>query len=114
MADISKPVHFENDIGKSIEFRVWDWDVTLTPPAAVLVNIASAITQDITFIRPGAAVPLVVSGTFLTDGTDSISRYKTVDGDLTPVGDWEGQLRIEMPDGQFYTSIIEFEVEEHL
>lgn len=113
MATVCPIQHFVNDIGKSIEFLVKNCDVTVEPSVSTLVDISSATEQDITFIKPDGT-NLDVTGSFLTDGTDSISRYVTIDGDLDLAGDWEGQLRIKLSDGQFYSSIIEFEVEEHL
>jgi len=106
--------HFENDIGKSIEFVVKTCDVTQDPPVLVPVDVSSATAMPIVFKRPDGVANLEVSGEFLTDGTDSIIRYQTVDGDLTPIGDWEGQLNVTLDDGSFYTTIIEFEIEAHL
>jgi len=114
MAQECTLTHFENDIGKSIEFLVKSCDNTVSPHVESVVDISGATTQEIVFKRPGDAIDLEVDGELLTDGTDGISRYQTVDGDLTPVGDWEGQLRITLANGQFYTTIIEFEIESHL
>lgn len=108
-----KPI-FEYDIGTSFEFEIWECDDTVDPPAESGVPINGALSQEIIFIRPGGADPLSVMGEFLTDGTDFITRYRSVLNDLTPIGDWEAQARVQLADGKWHTSTIEFEVLERL
>lgn len=115
MADCNDK-HFVNDIGKSIEFEVYSCDQTVDPPVETAVDVSTSTDKDITFLKPDGNL-LEVTGEFLTDGTDSIIRHKTVDGNLDQAGDWVGQLRVLIPGGtggQWYTTTIEFEVEEHL
>lgn len=98
-----------NDEGTSIEFEVYECDDTVDPPVQNLVNISSATVQAVNFLKPDGTT-INRTGEFLTDGTDGITRYITVSGDLDVTGPWKAQAVITLPTGKWATSIIEFQV----
>ena len=108
---------FIGDTGTSIEFLIKECDDSDPDnPVEVLVDVSSATTMVITFLKPDATT-LVVNNPeveFLTDGTDSVIRYLTIESDLDVVGTWKGQLRITMLTGVWYTSKISFKVKDIL
>lgn len=105
---------FIGDTGTSFQFVVYTCDET-DPDNHVenLVDVSLASTMVITFLKPIDSSTLVVTNPevqFLTDGTDSIIHYVTVESDLDQEGYWIAQLKVTMPDGSWYTSKINFDV----
>lgn len=98
------------DVGTSIEFLIKECnDSDPDKPFEELVDISSATLMNIVFLKPdGTKIPVL--GSFLTDGTDSVLRYITIDGFLDSVGKWKAQAQITMPTGKWYTSLISFKV----
>lgn len=100
-----------NDIGTSIEFLVKECDDTDPDnPVEKLVDISSATLMTINFLKPISEAKVPVAGSFLTDGTDSVLRYISVDGFFDEIGKWKAQAQITMPTGKWYTSSISFKV----
>lgn len=98
------------DIGTSIQFLVKECnDNDPDNPFEEFVDISSATNMDIVFLKPDES-KAPVTGSFVTDGTDSLLKYITVDGFLDQAGKWKAQAQITMPTGKWYTSSISFKV----
>ena len=108
---------FIGDTGTSIEFLIKECDDSDPDnPVEVLVDVHNATDMSITFVKEDGT-DLVVTNPdvgFLTDGTDGIIRYLTLSDTLDVVGTWKAQLRVTMPGGVWYTSIIKFKVKAYL
>jgi len=108
---------FVGDTGTSIEFLIKECDST--DPANVvesLVDVSSATSFDLKFIKPdGTSLSKANPDVwFLTDGTDSLIRYITIETDLDQAGTWKAQLRITLPLGKWYGSTVKFKVRQVL
>ncbi len=78
-----------------------------------IVDISSTNNKEFTFQKPDAS-SLAVSGVFLTDGTDGIMQYTTVDGDLNQAGNWQIQGKVFFTSSVWNTSIHKFKVHDNL
>jgi len=104
---------FIGDTGTSVEFLVKECDDSDPDnPVEVLVNVSTATEFQIVFIKPDKTTLVVTNPEvkFLTDGSDSLVHYLTVEADLDQKGTWKAQLRVTMPSGKWYASIISFKV----
>ncbi len=97
-----------NDIGTHFEAVIYDG-----PDSSSIVDVSLATTKQIVFQKSDRTV-YIATAEFKTDGTDGIVRYVTVDGDLTPKGDWKLQARVKLPDGEWNSNILEFKVLDNL
>lgn len=105
---------FLNDEGTSIRFLVKECnDTDPDNPFEELVDVSSASNIEITFKKPDDTTS-VTTGSFVTDGTDSLIHYITEVSFLDQIGTWKGQARITMPTGKWYTSLISFKVSDKL
>jgi hypothetical protein len=96
----------ENDIGVALRGTFKDQDDEI-------VNIALATTKQIIIHQPGGDV-LTKSGSFVTDGTDGLLQYVTVDGDLTPTGWYKIQGFVIIGSTQYHSDIHKFQVHGNL
>jgi len=115
MADTCEDKFFIGDTGTSIQFLVSECnDSDPDNPVQELVDISSASAMSIIFLKPDATklTKTEPEVKFLTDGTDSLLHYLTIEADLDQGGPWQAQARITMPTGKWYTSKISFQVYE--
>lgn len=89
------------DIGTVFEATITD--------AGVVVDISSATTKDLNFLKPSAAT-LNKAAVFTTDGTDGKIRYVTLSGDLDEDGKWSIQGHVVFGGGSWKTNVVEFNV----
>jgi hypothetical protein len=74
-----------------------DFVITITEDC-VAIDISGATSKLIYFTKPSGEV-LTKTSSFVTDGTDGLIHYQTIDGDLDESGVWKIQARIELPGG---------------
>lgn len=89
------------DIGTSFELTVYDDDA--------VVDISTALDLKVLFLKPDGTV-LTKSGVVLTDGTDGVVQYVSVDGDLDTAGRWEVQARVQLSTGTWSSDTHKFKV----
>ena len=76
-------------------------------------NISAATTKELIFLKPDGDTE-TKSAAFTTDGTDGQIEYVAVSGFLDIPGLWQYQAHVIYSGGEYYSSIVEFEVEENL
>ena len=107
---------FIGDTGTSIEVLVKECNDKLDPPVEELVDISDATGLQIKFIKPdgSALIKTEPDVKLLTDGTDSLFHYLTLQSDLDQSGNWKAQGKVTMPSGTWYTSTFKFKVNDVL
>lgn len=101
------------DTGTSIEFLVKECnDTDPDNPFEEVVNISSATAMRITFLKPDdtTLIKNMPDVDFITDGSDGLLHYLTIDTDLDQEGNWKAQAKITLPTGSWYSSPINFTV----
>ena len=73
------------------------------------VDISGATEKYILFKKPDATV-VTQDAEFLTDGSDGIIQYTTVEDDLDLTGKWKIQARVILSSGTWSSDIGEFTV----
>ena len=99
-----------NDIGTT--FRVTVNDTTSTGGTSV-ANISTASTKTFIFGRPDGTA-FTKTAVFVTDGSDGLLQYATVDGDLDKAGTWSLQVYVVTSGGAWYSNVGNFRVFENL
>ena len=95
-----------NDIGTVFKVTIQD--------STTAVDISTATTKQMVFKKPSGS-KLTKDANFLTDGTDGVITYTTVDGDLGEEGMWKLQGYIVLSGGNtFYTDIHTFKIYRNL
>ena len=94
-----------NDIGTVFEITLMDGDV--------VVPLDTATSLQVLFLKPDQSIA-TKTATLKTDGTDGILQYTTIDGDLSAIGKWKVQARVETPEGKWSSDIQEFKVYKNL
>lgn len=94
-------IHID-DVGTVFKATIVDTD-------DATIDISSATTKTITFRLPDGSTS-VKSAEFFTDGTDGILSYTTVTNDLSLDGSWQIQAFVDLPTGEWYSSIDDFTV----
>lgn len=69
------------------------------------IDVSTATTLTIYLKKPSGET-LTKTATFVTDGTDGLIHYQSVDGDLDESGVWKIQAQVDMGSGSSYHSII--------
>ena len=99
------------------EIRVGDigtqFKVTIKDGTSV-VDISSATSTKQIILKKPDGTKLTKAATFLSDGTDGIMYYSTVDGDLDVPGVWKLQGKVVITGGPFSTDIYSFKVHRNL
>jgi len=107
---------FIGDTGTSIEFLIKECDNSdVDNPVEVIVDVSQATAFQLNFLNPddGTVLPKTDPEVkLLTDGTDGLVHYLTIETDLSVSGPWKAQLRVTMASGKWYTSKISFTVKE--
>lgn len=70
----------------------------------------SAATDVLFNIRKPSNTLLSVSGSFLTDGSDGVATYTTIEGDLDEVGTYKIEAAVSIDGGVFTSSSASFKV----
>lgn len=78
-----------------------------------IVDISAASTKTITFEKPDGTT-MVKAGSFVTDGTDGVLEYVSVDGDLDIGGDWRLQGYADIGSWAGHSDIVKFKVFDNL
>ena len=99
---MSNNIH-ENDVGTRFTVVIVDDDTGEAIP------LQQATVKNIAF-KPPIEASFTREATLTTDGSDGSIYYDTVDGDLTPVGDWEVQGQVEGSTYENSSEIKEFKV----
>lgn len=102
---MSSEIHVE-DIGTQFTLTILDED-------GAVVDISTATTKQITFYKSDKTI-LVVSGSFVTDGTDGKMKYVTVAGDLSVAGTYRVQGYIVIGSAAWHSDIVTFQVYENI
>jgi len=92
----------ENQIGAYIRYQVLDEQ---DQPK----DISGANTKELILRKPNGSVLTTPAG-FMTNGSDGILQYITVDGDLIPPGVYQIQAHLIMPGFNGKTEIRLFDV----
>ena len=95
-----------NDIGTLFKLTIKDC-------SGAIVDISTATSNIIKFKNPSGDT-IAKTGSFFTDGTDAISTYTTVDGDLNEIGTWKVQAKVTLPTGTWNSTIETFKVYDNL
>jgi len=90
-----------------------DFQVTITDCNGTAIDISDADTMNIIFKKPSGAT-LTKTAIFVTDGSDGVVRYLTVDGDIDEIGTWKIQASIITPAGQWTSNYKSFKVHRNL
>lgn len=93
---------FVNDIGTTIKFTVMQDGSAIDVSTATVKKVKFQRKDKTTFSRDVS---------FVTDGTDGLVSYTTVNGDLDQAGKWTAQLYMELPSWSGHTSKITFTVQ---
>ncbi len=98
------------DIGTAFRLQVQDTDEDgkITIPD---LTTQTAIT--IRFTRP-SGLSFDKVGALVGPGTDGLIEYVSIGGDLDKAGRWTRQGHVVLASGQWWTSKIEFQVEDNL
>ena len=99
-------LHIEDDK------TILEMEVT-NPQTEAVEDISSASVIAITFKKPSGA-KLEKTGTLFNDGIDGLIRYDFASADLDEFGVYKVQAKITLTDGEWFTSIETFRVEENL
>jgi hypothetical protein len=94
-----------NDIGTVFQVTVSD--------GTSAYDISGATTKQIIFKKPDHTL-VTKDAEFVTDGTDGVIKYTTVDGDLNIPGKWALQAYLVTPGGTWKTDIGTFRVYDNL
>lgn len=78
-----------------------------------VVDVSGAVTKTIKFEKPDGTT-LSKAGSFVTDGTDGLLEYKTVDGDLSIGGKWRLQGYVDLVSWKGHSDIVNFKVYDKL
>ena len=97
---------FEGDYGTEIYITVKNLN-------GAVIDISSATQKDFIFKKYDGTT-VTKEATFSTDGTDGILKYTVESGLLDTIGLWNLQVHIVMPTGEWYSSIINFDVKNNL
>jgi hypothetical protein len=100
----------ENDIGTTFRVTVYDTNSDGTTKVA---DIQTATTKKMTFKKPNGDTFDRIA-VFTSDGSDGQIEYVSVDGDLSPAGNWQLQAYVQTPDGSWRTNSGSFKVYENL
>jgi hypothetical protein len=71
------------------------------------IDISLATTKTFIYKKPDKT-KFSRPADFKTDGTDGVLQYTSVAGDIDKSGDWQLQVFIILPTGQFYSDITQF------
>lgn len=82
--------------------------VTIKDGTAI-VDVSNVDSKLILFQKPSGEV-LTKTATLYTNGTDGIIQYVAIDGDLSEIGTWQIQAKIDFGSDVFYTDIQKFKV----
>ena len=99
------------DVGT--RFRVTIKDIDPDTGIEVVVDISLATTKEVRFRAPSGARK-DCPATFLTDGTDGILEYHTVQGDMDEAGRWSYQAFLDLVAWQGHSALDFFQVERNL
>lgn len=79
-----------------------------------IVDVSTATTKLLKLFKPSGSL-LTKNASLFTDGTDGIITYTTVSGDLSELGTWQLQGKVEFTEvAQFNSSIEKFKVHRNL
>jgi len=87
--------------------------VTIVDSAGVVVDISSATTKEIVFMKSGGTV-VRHAAVFTKDGTDGTMEYTAVSNDLDTAGKWKIQGRVVLQTGDWSSTIDSFYVVKNL
>ncbi len=107
MACATEEIHL-NDIGTVFELTVNECNNTTGINEVVDISSASSIV--LYFLKPDKSTTLTKTATFSTDGTDGKIRYLSETGDLDATGTWKIQGQVQLPTGTWSTDIHSFKV----
>lgn len=78
----------------SAEIHVGDigarFQATIKDETGAVVDVSTAVTLEMVFSKPNET-PILKTAEHLTDGTDGVIYYDSVDGDLDQAGGWRVQ-----------------------
>lgn len=87
--------------------------VTVKNQAGTVVDLSGMTTKQILFKKPSGTI-LTKTASFLTDGSDGILVYVTVEGDISEAGEWFLQAYYTDGTSARYTDITLFTVHRNL
>jgi hypothetical protein len=79
-----------------------------------VVDISSATSKTITFVKPTHGDSVVKAASFYTDGSDGKLFYDTIVSDLDVDGLWRYQVTVDLDTGEWKSDIHTFRVHPNL
>lgn len=89
------------------------FEITLYDEGAIVTQVSSATLKQIKILKPDGTL-MAKTAAFKTDGSDGIIQYEAISGDLDTLGSYKIQGYVEMPCGNFHSSIGKFKVHRNL
>ena len=90
------------------------FEITLAGANGQPIDISAATTGSIIFDKPEKNGVVVMTPTFVTDGTDGKIKYSSTASFLDAVGVWAIQAEIVLPTGTWRSCIEKFHVHENI
>ena len=101
----TREIH-KNDVGTLFKITIKNEDNEV-------VDISSATVKKI-ILRSSIGIAKEFTADFLTDGTDGIITYITIDGNLNVIGEWQMQAFVTISSGSWNSDITNFTVYDNL
>ena len=96
----------KGDIGTVFQLTIKDQD-------DAVVNLSTATTKKILIKSSNNSIS-EKTGEFLSDGSDGIIKYTTIENDISKIGIWSIQAKVIFVTGTWYSDIQEFKVYDNL
>jgi hypothetical protein len=90
------------------EFRI-----TVVDCNSSAVDVSAATSKKI-YLKSPSGTTTEKDADFVTDGSDGLVKYVTVDGDLSEVGTWKIQAKVVALNGSWKTELKSFKVHRNL
>jgi len=104
---MSEELHHVGDTGTAFRLTIKDYSGNVVP-------IETATTIKFSILKPNKVI-VSKNGAFYTDGSDGIVQWITTSvNDLDMKGLWKIQVYVILPDGSWYTSKSEFQVDDNI
>ena len=96
----------QNDIGTQLQVQISDCN-------DAIIDISAADTKQIILKKPSGST-LTKNASFMTDGTNGMLSYVTIDGDLDEIGTWKIQAVVGIGGNIWRSNFKSFKVHRNL
>lgn len=97
----------QNDVGTR-------FIITMRDENNAIINVGPASFRRFYFRPPGTNPVMEKTPSLYSDGADGKLVYTTITNDLSVAGRWKVQAKIVLPNGEWWSDILEFEVYKNL